>query len=1019
MLDQGQKTATSPTQRGHDRLGRYELIARVGAGSLAEVHLARQVGGVGPQRGVVAVHRIHPHLARVKEFVDVLLDEARVSALIKHANVVDIYDLGVSRGVYFIAMEYLAGQPLQAVLARANVDTAPDRLDVLSIARLIADVASGLRAAHEQRSLSGRALDLVHRDVSPRNIVVLYDGGVKLVDFGMARARAIAPAEGGKWQDASRLGRVGYAAPEVITGSAADRRADVFSLGVVMWEALARRRLYDAKTDTGALVQIKQGTPQPPSVHRPEVPRELDRICLRALAADPIARFQTAGELQAALEGFLSDSGFEGEDAALARFISRSFAAERDAQEALVRRVNEHEVAAERAPVKAPARRDERVEGETGVDTFVESKPDFAPVAQGSQRRPLTRDATDPAASAPAPVEAAPPAPSPAAPAPAAPTPAAPAPAAPAPAAPAAAKVPEPARPRAVTVPGPKETARPTAIVPRPLSRPARKSGPVRPAVFARAGSPPAVPAPADAEGAERAADGSRPRGKGRTGRIESPTDAWSDRRNQAGRTLPLPAPPRAAKQGAAPVEPAVADADEDEDDFTVVEPDKSPRSFEPVRPGRRTSTPIVMAEGTTPILAPTGSRGIWVVVLIALAVTALVGALVFAALGGTSDGRDSESSDEPLAGAEAAAERAAASTRAAEIPVPTPIAAVRATAGNAAGSSAAGSSAAGSSAAGSTAIGSPATGASAPTQGSGTPRPAPASGSAAPAERRGARPSTPADPALAGSTASGSTAPGSASGSTASGSAAPGTARAGTPPTIDETASPGAAGSIDSASPPAAPRSAEAPSTRIGSASPAAPRSAESSASGSARPGEAPAEAAGSPRASAGSDPPAGPSTAAGSSRASAGAAPGAGASAPGASAGAAPGAGTEAPGAGAAPADDASARGGSDSTSARRRRAEPARKPAARPQPSPDALYRDGARLYLAGDLDQARRVFQSAIEASPRFAPAHRGLGLVHERAGQKALAVRSLETYLRLSPGAPDAAAIRARIERLSR
>src|SRR6185503_9891556 len=130
--------------------------------------------------------KIHPNLARQKEFIGMLLDEARISALIKHPRVVDIYDLGVSKGIYFIAMEFLSGQPLSSVIARGRSRNA---LDVYSTARIIADAAEGLHAAHNLKTLSGRALELVNRDVSPSNIIVLYDGNVKLVDFGVAKAR--------------------------------------------------------------------------------------------------------------------------------------------------------------------------------------------------------------------------------------------------------------------------------------------------------------------------------------------------------------------------------------------------------------------------------------------------------------------------------------------------------------------------------------------------------------------------------------------------------------------------------------------------------------------------------------------------------------------------------------------------------------------------------------------------------------------------------------------------------------
>ncbi|HMG24481.1 MAG TPA: serine/threonine-protein kinase, partial [Kofleriaceae bacterium] len=193
---------------------------------MAEVQLALQRGPAGFEK-LVVVKLVHQALASQKPFVDMLLDEARVAALVKHPNVVDIYDLGEVDGRYFIAMEYLEGEPLLAVL-RAGRDG--QRLDVKSTARLIADTAEGLDAAHELRSMAGDPIELVHHDVSLGNIVVLYNGQVKLVDFGVAKATQSAPAR------ARIQGKFGYMAPEKLRGGPGDRRSDIWSLGCVLWE---------------------------------------------------------------------------------------------------------------------------------------------------------------------------------------------------------------------------------------------------------------------------------------------------------------------------------------------------------------------------------------------------------------------------------------------------------------------------------------------------------------------------------------------------------------------------------------------------------------------------------------------------------------------------------------------------------------------------------------------------------------------------------------------------------------
>jgi eukaryotic-like serine/threonine-protein kinase len=226
-------SATGEAGQRPSKLGRYELITRIGQGGMAEVQLALQRGPAGFEK-LVVVKLVHENLATQKAFVDMLLDEARVAALVKHPNVVDIYDLGQAEGRYFIAMEYLEGEPLLAVLRAGREGK---RLDTLSTARLIADTAEGLDAAHELRSMAGDALELVHHDISLGNIVVLYNGQVKLVDFGVAKASQSASTR------TKVQGKFSYMAPEKLKGAPGDRRSDIFSLGCVLWEALTLKRL--------------------------------------------------------------------------------------------------------------------------------------------------------------------------------------------------------------------------------------------------------------------------------------------------------------------------------------------------------------------------------------------------------------------------------------------------------------------------------------------------------------------------------------------------------------------------------------------------------------------------------------------------------------------------------------------------------------------------------------------------------------------------------------------------------
>jgi serine/threonine-protein kinase len=316
------------------RLGRYEFIMPIGVGGMAECFLARQRGMMNFEK-LVVVKTIHPHLARQPKFIEMLLDEARVSALIKHSNVVDIYDLGKEDVTYFIAMEYLQGQPLSAVITSGRRLRRP--IDAHSTVRIIADAASGLHAAHELKSMAGDHLGLIHRDVSPGNIVVLYDGQVKLVDFGVSKARGSISTD----DDRELKGKLGYTAPELLDGVEANRQSDIFALGVVMWEALTLRRLYRAPTESETVAMIRAGKPRPPSAHRREVSAELDKICLRAIASDTIQRYQTARDLQTDLENLLRRVAYHREAKGIETYMKDVFADKVAEEREMIKRATE------------------------------------------------------------------------------------------------------------------------------------------------------------------------------------------------------------------------------------------------------------------------------------------------------------------------------------------------------------------------------------------------------------------------------------------------------------------------------------------------------------------------------------------------------------------------------------------------------------------------------------------------------------------------------------------------------
>ncbi|MBI2895144.1 MAG: protein kinase [Deltaproteobacteria bacterium] len=276
------------------RLGRYEILGRVGKGGMAEVLLAREAGSLDRW---VAIKRVHPELARHKMFVQMLLDEARLAARIAHPSVAQVLELGEADGVPYIVMEYLHGQPLSEVIHRSCEGGAPD-LDLM--ARVVADAAEGVHAAHELRDADGKKLGLVHRDVSPQNVFVTYDGAVKVVDFGIAKARGRATLT----EPGTVKGKYSYMSPEQARGGTLDRRSDVYSLGLVLYEATTGVQVFEGY-GIGVLARVALSEIDPPARHRRGYPPALQQVVMRALEARVEDRFQTAREMAQELERFV------------------------------------------------------------------------------------------------------------------------------------------------------------------------------------------------------------------------------------------------------------------------------------------------------------------------------------------------------------------------------------------------------------------------------------------------------------------------------------------------------------------------------------------------------------------------------------------------------------------------------------------------------------------------------------------------------------------------------------------
>ena len=296
----------------------YEVLKRIGMGGMAEVLLARQVGPQGFHKQV-AMKRILPQLATDPAFVDMFLREARVAAQISHPNVVQIYDLRRAGGDYIIVMEYVPGWNLDELLKAADRTARP--LPIELACRIASDMCAGLHGAHNATGLDGGRLAIVHRDVSPHNVLVSRAGAVKLTDFGIAKATNVAAVT----KTDGLKGKFLYMAPERLHGTDSDERSDVFSAGMVLHVCLTGAHPFQRSSEYETWHTAMHAAVPPPSAARPETPPELDRVVARATARDLAARYQTAQELQLALEGFLTTFGRPATGAHLSRWIDELF----------------------------------------------------------------------------------------------------------------------------------------------------------------------------------------------------------------------------------------------------------------------------------------------------------------------------------------------------------------------------------------------------------------------------------------------------------------------------------------------------------------------------------------------------------------------------------------------------------------------------------------------------------------------------------------------------------------------
>ncbi|HEY1816025.1 MAG TPA: serine/threonine-protein kinase [Kofleriaceae bacterium] len=273
-----------------ERFGPYEIYEELGAGGLAVVHLARSRAIKNP----VALKRLYPHVANIRELVGSFIDEARLARYLKHPGIARVYELGKLHGLYFIAFEFVPGPTVQQIAEHCKEFVG--RIPTMVVLEIAYQLLDALEHAHNLRNELGHPLGIVHRDVSPSNIIVSSTGQVKLIDFGLAKTKQQTVQS----QVGVIKGKLNYVAPEYLSGKI-DARCDLWALGVVMYELLTGKRLFDAPEQGTILDHVRSMPILPPSRANPDVPAEVDRIVLTALARDPDKRWQTAGDMRDAI----------------------------------------------------------------------------------------------------------------------------------------------------------------------------------------------------------------------------------------------------------------------------------------------------------------------------------------------------------------------------------------------------------------------------------------------------------------------------------------------------------------------------------------------------------------------------------------------------------------------------------------------------------------------------------------------------------------------------------------------
>ncbi|MBW1871300.1 MAG: serine/threonine protein kinase [Deltaproteobacteria bacterium] len=301
------------------RLGKFVLLKDFASGGMAEIHIAKQPTPDGGEK-LVVIKMLRSDLKNNREFVHLFLNEARIAARLMHPNVVQMYDLGYAEGEYFIAMEYVHGE--NAFNAAKACSREKTRIPLQHVVYIMNQTCTGLHYAHQKTDVMGRSLNIVHCDISPHNIMVSFAGEVKILDFGVAKAASRFE----KKDDKTIKGKIPYMSPEQIMGKPLDGRSDVYSAGIVLWELSTGWRRYRKMDDKAILKDIVRGSTPPPSKYNSNIPDQLEAVILKTLVKNPDSRFQSALEMQAALEDVAKQANLTSTPTQLGTFMQRLFA---------------------------------------------------------------------------------------------------------------------------------------------------------------------------------------------------------------------------------------------------------------------------------------------------------------------------------------------------------------------------------------------------------------------------------------------------------------------------------------------------------------------------------------------------------------------------------------------------------------------------------------------------------------------------------------------------------------------